>query len=270
MNQWNGSKNLGLRVVFWMSHSVLSTVVNSPTRRWENSNEPFPECNRFLYRLFLAAHYPVSSNNNGDGGSLSPRKQLLEKLTKDLFLTFHCYCTRKDVSPTALDPSPAISTTSAIVSSSTSMPTLGFCIPFLSSPALVSHWFNICWIRYIALMSYLKARTWLKPSQITWPMLQSNTWSSVHRPGMDLWGNSLPIPNFASSQVISSFRFYSQVNQWLLIFFMEAGLSHRRFRAAYRKQHQISAMYLSSPKERCHRWGTLPVQCLLPRPYSNK
>ncbi|KAI5336516.1 PREDICTED: U-box domain-containing [Prunus dulcis] len=29
--------------------------------------------------------------------SQSPRKQQLEKMTKDLFLTFHCYCTRKDI-----------------------------------------------------------------------------------------------------------------------------------------------------------------------------
>jgi hypothetical protein len=34
------------------------------------------------------------SNNPSD----SPRKQQLEKMTKDLFLTFHCYCTRKDAS----------------------------------------------------------------------------------------------------------------------------------------------------------------------------
>lgn len=27
----------------------------------------------------------------------SPHKQQLEKMTKDLFLTFHCYCARKDV-----------------------------------------------------------------------------------------------------------------------------------------------------------------------------
>lgn len=29
--------------------------------------------------------------------SQSPHKQQLEKMTKDLFLTFHCYCTRKDI-----------------------------------------------------------------------------------------------------------------------------------------------------------------------------
>lgn len=34
--------------------------------------------------------------------SQSPRKQQLEKMTKDLFLTFHCYCTRKDVGFEAL------------------------------------------------------------------------------------------------------------------------------------------------------------------------
>ena len=27
----------------------------------------------------------------------SPHRQQLEKQTKDLFLTFHCFCTRKDV-----------------------------------------------------------------------------------------------------------------------------------------------------------------------------
>ncbi|XP_031384517.1 U-box domain-containing protein 52-like [Punica granatum] len=43
-----------------------------------------------------AMHHPVASCNN-DGGFSPAHKQLLEKLTKDLFVTFHCYCTRKDI-----------------------------------------------------------------------------------------------------------------------------------------------------------------------------
>jgi hypothetical protein len=39
-------------------------------------------------------HAVISDSHNG---ATSPRRQQLEKLTRDLFLTFHCYCTRKDV-----------------------------------------------------------------------------------------------------------------------------------------------------------------------------
>lgn len=37
---------------------------------------------------------------SGDGNFTAdtPRKQQLEMQTRDIFLTFHCYCTRKDVS----------------------------------------------------------------------------------------------------------------------------------------------------------------------------
>ncbi|KAM0956411.1 hypothetical protein COP2_025299 [Malus domestica] len=43
----------------------------------------------------------IAGNNaivcNINNLSQSPRKQQLEKMTKDLFLTFHCYCARKDI-----------------------------------------------------------------------------------------------------------------------------------------------------------------------------
>ncbi|CAN6573746.1 unnamed protein product [Malus baccata var. baccata] len=44
---------------------------------------------------------PLAGNNavvcNINNPSQSPRKQQLEKMAKDLFVTFHCYCTRKDI-----------------------------------------------------------------------------------------------------------------------------------------------------------------------------
>lgn len=40
----------------------------------------------------------IICNADGSFTDDSPRKQRLEMQTRDIFLTFHCYCTRKDVS----------------------------------------------------------------------------------------------------------------------------------------------------------------------------
>lgn len=37
-------------------------------------------------------------HSDADSVPTSPYRQQLEKITRDLFLSFHCYCTRKDVS----------------------------------------------------------------------------------------------------------------------------------------------------------------------------
>lgn len=59
------------------------------------------ECNTTLY-ITTSTFVAVAGSNaiicDSNHPSDSPRKQQLEKTTKDLFLTFHCYCTRKDVS----------------------------------------------------------------------------------------------------------------------------------------------------------------------------
>ncbi|XP_023529600.1 U-box domain-containing protein 52-like [Cucurbita pepo subsp. pepo] len=39
----------------------------------------------------------IICNSDGSFASNSPRKQQLEMQTRDIFLTFHCYCTRKDI-----------------------------------------------------------------------------------------------------------------------------------------------------------------------------
>lgn len=40
----------------------------------------------------------IICNTDGSSTSDSPHIQQLEMQTRDIFLTFHCYCTRKDVS----------------------------------------------------------------------------------------------------------------------------------------------------------------------------
>ncbi|XP_022952249.1 U-box domain-containing protein 35-like isoform X1 [Cucurbita moschata] len=39
----------------------------------------------------------IICNSDGDFSADTPRKQQLEMQTRDIFLTFHCYCTRKDI-----------------------------------------------------------------------------------------------------------------------------------------------------------------------------
>ncbi|XVF74923.1 hypothetical protein PTKIN_Ptkin13bG0149100 [Pterospermum kingtungense] len=41
----------------------------------------------------------IHGPNNGLGNETSSNKQMVEKLTKELLLTFHCFCTRKDIQP---------------------------------------------------------------------------------------------------------------------------------------------------------------------------
>ncbi|KAM5579795.1 U-box domain-containing protein 52 [Rosa sericea] len=70
----------------WAAESILSrgqTVVLIHVILRQNATNSLAGANAIIY----------DSNNP----SSSPHKQQLEKMTKDLFLTFHCYCTRKDI-----------------------------------------------------------------------------------------------------------------------------------------------------------------------------
>ncbi|KAK8551100.1 hypothetical protein V6N13_119588 [Hibiscus sabdariffa] len=42
-------------------------------------------------------HVVNRTSNGASNGSDSSNKQMTDKLSKDLFLTFHCFCTRKDI-----------------------------------------------------------------------------------------------------------------------------------------------------------------------------
>jgi len=39
----------------------------------------------------------IVCNANSTSAASSPQRHLIDNVAKDLFLTFHCYCTRKDV-----------------------------------------------------------------------------------------------------------------------------------------------------------------------------
>ncbi|PKI74484.1 hypothetical protein CRG98_005104 [Punica granatum] len=42
-------------------------------------------------------HHHHHHHSDADNGPASPYRQQLERITRELFLSFHCYCTRKDI-----------------------------------------------------------------------------------------------------------------------------------------------------------------------------
>ncbi|KAK2965457.1 hypothetical protein RJ640_008251 [Escallonia rubra] len=87
---------------------ILIHVIHKPSNSAHHHHHPpNSPCTSFPFSLSLSlcifVYLLVYVFGNTGGGrdvnvSLSAHKQQLEKQTEDLFLTFHCFCTRKDIS----------------------------------------------------------------------------------------------------------------------------------------------------------------------------
>ncbi|KAK3015905.1 hypothetical protein RJ639_007641 [Escallonia herrerae] len=77
---------------------ILIHVIHKPSNSAHHHHHHHPNSPSTSFPLSLCAR---ALGNTGGGRdvnvSLSAHKQQLEKQTEDLFLTFHCFCTRKDI-----------------------------------------------------------------------------------------------------------------------------------------------------------------------------